>query len=64
MKNLLLLTGKIILSCLLLGGALSRTEANHHPQALFEGNVAIATLKRAVGITVYEEKGIEKEKPA
>lgn len=43
--------------------ALSRAEANH-AQALFENNVALAALKRAVGITVYEEKGIEKEKPA
>ncbi len=43
--------------------ALSRAEANQ-AQALFENNVALAALKRAVGITVYEEKGIEKEKPA
>ncbi len=43
--------------------ALSRAEANH-AQALFENNVALAALKRAVGITVYEDKRIEKEKPA
>ncbi len=43
--------------------ALSRAEANH-AQALFEYNVALAALRRAVGTTIMDRKEIEKEEPS
>ena len=43
--------------------ALSRTEANH-AQALFEYNVALAALRRAVGTTDMEQNEIKKGEPS
>ena len=43
--------------------ALSRAEANH-AQALFEYNVALAALRRAVGTKIMDRKEIEKEEPS
>jgi outer membrane protein len=40
--------------------ALSRAEANH-AQALFECNVALAALQRAVGVTDIERENPERE---
>jgi outer membrane protein len=43
--------------------ALSRAEANH-TQALFDHNVALAALHRAVGMMVVEQSGIKEKEPA
>jgi outer membrane protein len=43
--------------------ALSRAEANH-TQALFDHNVALAALHRAVGKMVVEQSDIKEKEPA
>jgi len=43
--------------------ALTRAEANH-AQALFEYNVALAALERAVGPTVTDQTTLAKKGPA